>query len=218
MMKLRKNGFTLAEMLIAIGIGSMALVGMFGATIAYMRIWKEVSGAEQSERFNRETITRGFLINEISSLIPELEAKANDRITFKKLNSGKAVVGSDDAYFYWQSVNKLPFLKENKGGITECWLKCSAPPTQHSLENRENKASELRLYYRSLPPGKNPDFSGSAGNATEFVVLLENCSGIYFGYGENAQGASNIKFQSDPRFSDGSNPDLPEIIQILLAD
>jgi hypothetical protein len=213
-MKLKKSSFTLLEMLVGIATAGVVVVGMLTATMSYMKIWQEISGSDQNERFNREIVTSKFLSNELSSILMGLDKLGrNPSLTFRKLNGTKAIYGDEDVCLYWESCNSLPFLEQDKGGITQCWLKSEK---QQDPTNANILPWELRLYYRSLKPGEKPNYSGSEGNTTQYIVLLKNCKGINLGY--TSFQSSNIKFFSTPLFSDGKNPDLPEIIQILLDD
>jgi prepilin-type N-terminal cleavage/methylation domain-containing protein len=219
-MKAKSDGFTLVEMLMAIGIGAMALTGMFEATMAYLKIWTETSGSAKNEKFNREVIARRFLSNELSSLVAGLsKLEGNENITFRKLDGTRANFGDGDVYFYWQSTHQLPFLEEDKGGITECWLKCAeASSAAGRSADGAAPGKELRLYYRSLKPEAKPDFSGGAGEATKYLTLLERCKGINFGYAESTDSPSELKYYDAPKFRNGKDPDLPDMIQILLAE
>ncbi|MDR0590576.1 MAG: prepilin-type N-terminal cleavage/methylation domain-containing protein [Puniceicoccales bacterium] len=215
-MKAKNNGFTLVEMLMAIGIGAMALTGMFEATMAYLKIWNEVSGGAQSEKFDREIVTRRFLSNELSALVSGLsKLEGNEEVTFRKLNGTRANAGDSDVCFYWQSANQIPFLEEDKGGVTEFWLKCVEVP---NAADRTAHNRELRAYYRSLKPEEKSDFSGGAGEATRYCTLLAQCKGIRFGYAESPQSPSDVKYHDAPKFRNGKDPDLPDMIQILLPE
>jgi prepilin-type N-terminal cleavage/methylation domain-containing protein len=212
-MKAKKGGFTLVEMLMAIGIGAMALTGMFEATMAYLKIWNEVSGGAQSEKFDREVITRRFLSNELSTLISGLsKLEGNEEVTFRKLNGARANFGDSDVCFYWQSANQIPFLEEDNGGVTQLWLKCA------EVSGAADRSQELRAYYRSLKPEEKPDFSGGAGEATRYCTLLAQCKGIRFGYAESTQSPSDLKYHDAPKFRNGKDPDLPDTIQISLPE
>ncbi|MDR1907201.1 MAG: prepilin-type N-terminal cleavage/methylation domain-containing protein [Puniceicoccales bacterium] len=214
-MDFKKNSFTLIEMLMGIAIGGIALVGMFSATMSYMKIWKIISAEENNENFNREVVTRRLLSNELSTLLLGLDRlEGNQSLTFRKLNGTQAIYGADDVYLYWESPNQLPFLEEDKGGITQCWLKFEGTV---SSRTKNEPPRELRLYYRSLKPGDRSDFSGGKG-AEKYFTLLKKCKGINFGYTDFLTKTPDIQYFSTPKFSDGANPDLPEVIQILLAD
>ncbi|MDR2371903.1 MAG: prepilin-type N-terminal cleavage/methylation domain-containing protein [Puniceicoccales bacterium] len=208
-MKFKKSGFTLIEMLVGIIVAGVALAGMFVATMSYMKIWREVSGSGQNESFNRQTVTRRFLSNELSSLLMGLDKlEGNSSLTFRKLNGSQAIYGDNDVHLYWESSNPLPLIEQDNGGITQCWL---------VFEKGRGKAvGELRLYYRSLKSGEAPDFSGGKGNAGQYFTLLEDCEGVDLGY--TSIGLPNVRFYSTPLFSNGKDPDLPEVIQISLRD
>jgi prepilin-type N-terminal cleavage/methylation domain-containing protein len=213
MKSIRKLGFSLVEMLAAIAVGALALVGMFEASMAYLAIWKETAGSERCEQFNREVIMRRFIANELSTLVfANDKAECNDNVTFRKLNGEKAIPGNDEALFYWHATQCLPFVEDNQGGITECWLKFEGN------QRADDSLRELRLYYRTLKPDKKPDSSGSSEEVKKYFTLLEKCKGIRFGYSESLAASNDLQFLPNPKFSNGKDPDLPQVIQILLPE
>jgi hypothetical protein len=125
-------------------------------------------------------------------------------LTFRKLNGSQAIEGDSDVHLYWESFNSLPFVKKDEGGITQCWLV------------HKEKEKELCIYYHSLKPGESPDFSGGKGDASEYFVLLQQCEGVNFGY--TFPQLPKMQYFGAPLFSNGKNPDLPEIVQVLLGN
>ncbi|MDR2812497.1 MAG: prepilin-type N-terminal cleavage/methylation domain-containing protein [Puniceicoccales bacterium] len=214
-MKIKKSGFTLIEILMGIAIGGVVIGGMFAAVMAYMRIWQEISGVKNNERFNREIVTRNVLSNELSMLLMGLDKlEGNPSLTFRKLNGAPAIYGDEDVYLYWESTSSLTLLEQDNGGITQCWLKFEGKRSG----DKDVPPQELRLYYRSLKPGEKPDFSGSAGDAKQYFTLLKECKGINLGYTDFLTKSPDIQYSSTPKFSNGKDPDLPEVIQILVDD
>jgi hypothetical protein len=69
-----------------------------------------------------------------------------------------------------------------------------------------------------LKPEEKPDFSGGAGEVTRYCTLLQSCKGINFGYLESTSSPSDLKYQDAPRFRNGKDPDLPDVIQIMLPE
>jgi hypothetical protein len=192
-------------MLVGISVAGVALVGMLMATMSYMKIWKEVSGSEQNKRFNQEIITGKFLSNELSALFMGLsKLSGNQNLTFRNLSGRQAILDESNVHLYWESTNSLPFVEQDNGGITQCWL----------VFNEREK--ELRLYYRSLAPGVAPDYSGSKGEVAQHLVLMKNFKGINLGY--TSALSSNIQYFKAPLFYNGQDPDLPEILQFVLDD
>jgi type II secretory pathway pseudopilin PulG len=218
-MKFKKGGFTLIEILIAIGLTSLMLVGMFGAVTAYLKIWKTTSGEAANKKFNQEMVVRRTLSNEMSTVIAGLNnILGNKTLTFRKLDGTEAIEGEKDVFLYWQSTNKLPFINEDPGGITECWLKYEGQ--RDSVDPLKGTSAALRLYYRSWLPGKQPKLNGQDRKPAEYVELLQNCVGINFGYTENLTSSPDIGFYATPKFrssATGTKPDLPEVVQILIA-
>jgi prepilin-type N-terminal cleavage/methylation domain-containing protein len=210
LMKMKRNGFTLIEMLMAIAVGAISIVGMLRATMAYMYIWKEVAGNEQKEKFNREIVTRKLLLNELATAVAKLDkCEGNPSLTFRKLNGEPAIVGDTEVCFYWESTNALPFLEQDQGGTTQCWLK---------FEKGNAETGPLKLYYRSLKPGEQPAYNDASGNATSHITLLAECKGINFGYLSGTDASLEFKYQNTPSFSNGKDPDLPGVIQFLLPN
>jgi prepilin-type N-terminal cleavage/methylation domain-containing protein len=222
-MKFKKKGFTLMEVVVALAIASVAMVGMFAATMSYMKIWQSTADNTLKEKFDAETTLVRFISNEISSAIHSLPSpKASEKMTFRKLTGEQAIPGESAANvaFYWQSINALPFITSDHGGITECWLKFEGDQPNAGPAT----PAELRLYYRSLGPGDKPKgLKGEAGTGKfeeplQYVVLLKKCRGINYGYTEDLSSSPKITFFNVPKFKDGANPDFPELIQILIDD
>ncbi|MDR2200638.1 MAG: prepilin-type N-terminal cleavage/methylation domain-containing protein [Puniceicoccales bacterium] len=215
----RKEGFTLVEILIGLAIASIALTTILGFVMVTLKVWTEFSGTQHKEQANRELVVPRFLSHEIAAMIMNLnELDGNNNVSFRKLNGSIAVEGSNDGYFYWQSQKPLPFLKEDNGGITECWLKLEEAKAMSTGTAPDLR--ELRLYYRSLKPGQSPNYSGLAGNAEHSVLLLRDCVGLNFGYVDKDYSSGGkkwcVKYYSTPRFPNfNGEPALPEFIQIL---
>jgi prepilin-type N-terminal cleavage/methylation domain-containing protein len=222
-MKSRKNGFTLIEMLVGLAIATIAIGGMFAATMSYMKIWQSTSDSQLKEQFDTEMALTRFILNEVSMAISGLsQPKSSEKITFRKLTGEQVIPGTSasEIAFYWQTLNSLPFVVNNNGGITECWLKFEG-----NKSGQESVASsELRLYYRSLAPGDKPkglhgeEGTGKCSDPLQNIVLLKNCKGLKYGYGEGSTSSSKVTFIDEPKFKDGTNPDLPEFIQILVGE
>ncbi|MDR1435511.1 MAG: prepilin-type N-terminal cleavage/methylation domain-containing protein [Puniceicoccales bacterium] len=220
-MKLKKKGFTLVEILIATALTSLIFVGMMGATMAYLKIWKMTSGGDLDRKFNQETVVRRTLSNEMSTIIAGLNnVLANNTLTFRQLNGQEAIEGNpaEKICLYWQSTNKLPFVNDDKGGITECWLKYMG---QRKSDELKGTLAALRLYYRTWKPGEKPNFNDTTNEVMDYVELLPNCVGINFGYTESLTSSPDIGFYGTPKFRSsqtGNRPDLPEVVQILISD
>jgi prepilin-type N-terminal cleavage/methylation domain-containing protein len=222
-MKSRKNGFTLMEMLVGLAIATIAIGRMFAATMSYMRIWQSTSDSQLKEQFDTEMALTRFMINEISTAINGLsQPKSSEKITFRKLTGEQVIPGTSisEIAFYWQTLNHLPFIANNNGGITECWLKFEGDQSkQESVVS-----SELHLHYRSLAPGDKPkglhgeEGTGKWNDPLQHIVLLKNCEGVKYGYVEDSTSSPKITFTNEPKFKDGTNPDLPEFIQILIGE
>jgi prepilin-type N-terminal cleavage/methylation domain-containing protein len=209
-MKFKKSGFTLIELIVGIAIAGVVIMGMLAATMSYLKILEFVSGNTGDDKFNRENVTRKFLTSEISALLNGLDKLSGDTVTFRKLNGELSVYGGEEAYLYWESREENPFVVEDKGGITQLWLKCEARLGGDGAV----VPGKLLLYYRSLEPGISPSYAGLAGDPTDFIVLLEECYGINFCYTNVKNGVIDVLGR--PLFSNGRDPDLPEFIQILL--
>jgi prepilin-type N-terminal cleavage/methylation domain-containing protein len=219
----KKNGFTLMEMLVGLAIATIAIGGMFAATMSYMRIWQSTSDSQLKEQFDTEMALMRFMINEISMVINGLsQPKSSEKITFRKLTGEQVIPGTSNSEvaFYWQTLNHLPFVANNNGGITECWLKFEGDQS----ELKSAVSSELRLYYRSLAPGDKPkglhgeEGTGKWSDPLQHVILLNNCNGVKYGYSEDAASSPKVTFTDGLKFKDGVNPDLPEFIQILVGE
>jgi prepilin-type N-terminal cleavage/methylation domain-containing protein len=211
-MKFKKSGFTLVEILVGVAVGGLVITGMLASAMSYLKIWEMVSGSANKESFNREAVTRRFLANVLSPLFMGLDnVRGHAGLTFRKLNGSPAIYGDDGVCLYWESVNELPFIGDDKGGMTQCWLVYKV-----ARDGTAAAPDELRLYYRSLPPDKGPSYSGGDGEPNDFIKLLDRCKGVNFGYTSITGNA--IAWYSTPLFSNGKDPDLPELVQILVDD
>jgi prepilin-type N-terminal cleavage/methylation domain-containing protein len=222
-MKSRKDGFTLVEMLVGLAIAAIAIGGMFAATMSYMRIWQSTASSQLKEQFDIEMALTRFMLNEISTAIRgSSQAKSSEKITFRKLTGEQVIPGTSisEIAFYWQTLNHLPFIVNGNGGLTECWLKFEG----NKSGSESVASSELRLYYRSLAPGDKPkglrgeEGTGKWSDPLQHVVLLKNCKGVKYGYGDGSASSSKVIFSDEPKFKDGTNPDLPEFIQMLVGE
>lgn len=229
----KKCGFTLIEVLVAIALSGFVLTGAICVMTSYMNIWRDIP-KKQREDDQMICLTR-MVLNEISSAVRNMnQLKSCEQMTFKTLtftppqNSVTGTGGStgddlgqkqipgnpnkDRIAFYWQSHNVLPFVKDNYGGVVEYFLKFV-----------EGKG--LYVLYRSLKPGDRPyDLQGQKGTGRHnaplrYVRLLDQnqCMGLNFGFTEFEADSQEIKFSSTPKFHNGKDPDLPEMIQIILG-
>ena len=236
----KRGGFSLVEILIAVALGGIVLTGMLMTLTAYLKLDSQTTSPEALAKKDEQVITARLVLNEISQAVRDLSVlKACDKMTFKEINlksiskdpntdqipagvTEREQISStfsdkENVAFYWQSKNKLPFVENYHGGIMEYFLKY----TPYDGE----KKGVLALFYRSLKPGDKPrPATGGTGTGKywndelKHVILLKNCAGINYGYTEILSSDKKITFYGTPKFSDGSNPDLPEMIQILIAD
>ena len=245
----KRKGFTLIEILAAVCLGGLVLTGMLMTLTSYLKLREMTDSPEVMRKQDAHFITTKLVLNEISRAMRDLtNLKACEQVTFKKLKidnsinkiiEGDQIVEGDDPgdiAFYWQSKSKLPFVKEDNGGITECFLKYEKTENNggSSGDGSDSGAGgeqqgKLKLYYRSLGPEDKPRGlrgergTGKWNEGLISVVLLEDCAGINYGYTEMPDAKNNeentkITFYGTPKFRDGENPDLPEFIQILLKD
>ena len=237
----KHGGFSLIEVLVAVGLGGIVLTGMLMTLTTYLRLDSETTSPEALAKKDEQVITARLVLNEVSQAIRDLsKLKASDKMTFKQINLksvarpanpdddpiASEVVGGDqikndfnekeNVALYWQSMNKLPFVENYNGGLMEYFLKY----TPYDGE----KKGVLALFYRSLGPGDRPrtatggSGTGKSDDKLRHVILLKNCAGINYGYTEILSDSPKITFYGTPKFSDGTNPDLPEVMQVLIAD
>lgn len=223
----RKEGFTLVEILLAVGLSGMILGAMLMVLTTFLNLQQSVNSSEQQRRFDEEVIATRTILNEIAVVMRHLPgARCGERMTFKELGKnhpqgGKQIenedIGEDEVAFYWQSNDPLPFVDLSYGGLTEYFLK-------FEKQNEKNADGVLRLYYRSLAPKDKPralngnEGSGDHwGDALKSITLLSRCEGMHYGY-KDSDAKDALKFRSMPKIAEGKGPELPEMIQILLPD
>lgn len=224
----KRRGFTLIEVLAAVALSGLILVGALGLMTNYMMVWREVPKA-QREHDKMISVTR-MVLNEISSSVRRLSRlQCCPQMTFKKLSftppntqpgvdrgtarvlgASQILEGDDpkDIAFYFQSYKVLPFVDDSNGGIVEYFLKF--------INNLG-----LYIFWRSLNPGDKPFGqhgeigTGRYSRDLKYVRLLDekHCKGLNFVITD--VHTKELIAMGTPTFSNGRDPDLPEALQFI---
>ncbi|MDE6576319.1 MAG: type II secretion system GspH family protein [Opitutales bacterium] len=225
----RRRGFTLVEIILAVGLSGMILGAMLMTLTTFLNLQQSVNSSERQRLFDEEVIATRTILNEIAVVMRRIPVGNNcEQMTFKELGKnfpqgGKQVDNADldpeEVAFYWQSDAPLPFVDLCYGGLTEYFLK-------FEKQNEKDLDGVLRLYYRSLGPKDKPRaLNGNDGSGDhwedhlKYVTLLSRCEGLNYGYKDAlVKDDPKITFQRMPKIVEGKGPILPEMIQILVPD
>jgi prepilin-type N-terminal cleavage/methylation domain-containing protein len=177
MRKLR--GFTLMEMLVAISIGALVMVGCAAAIITFTNIWSK-EGKQDLLRDTEYNVNKTLT----SEMIKAIFECVND-MDFQPLPNSN---NKENSYLHWRSYDEpASFAQNAKGAISiDYWLVFE--------EDKKTLSIWYQPDYNSSSGTKNS--SGNGISEDNKVQLFTNCNGLEYQYFTPGTGSGNDTWES----------------------
>jgi prepilin-type N-terminal cleavage/methylation domain-containing protein len=159
----RRKGFSLIEMVLALALGGSVLLASVSLMTTFVEVWERETRPDWETE--RQVIAKKFLENSLEESYIRLQGMYFSRVGIQQ--DAQPYVDDTDlpgtSHLYWQNYNTPPFIHNPQGKFI-----------QYHLEH-DAKKHRVHLHYRLLPSNVR-----APSPPTEHVLLFRRCT--YFGY------------------------------------